>query len=132
MGGLLHRRLEETAARTAAGLPVAVIELLLRLVIPTLGPDLGASLRGSQSINVADMAAAEVRAKLNEFELLIGSPVVVLLVAEHDGVLMEWPEAVAYYDDIWYPGSDDLLLLGTGRLGFVSLSHEEELVWGEL
>lgn len=126
------RRLEGTTALTPAGLPAAVVQLLLRVVFPMLGHDMGASRLGSKKVNVADATAAEVRTTLNHLEPLVGSPVVVLLVAERDGVVMEWPEVTAYFDDLWYPGSDDLLVLGTATGGFVALSHEEELVYGEL
>lgn len=87
--------------------------------------------RPSQAIVRADIARAspdQVRAVL--FGLPIGDDwVEVVWPYERAGVRMRFRDFVRYYDDLWYPSSDDLLITNGTKTWLLEVNHEETVTF---
>jgi hypothetical protein len=98
----------EQLRRIAAGRP-PLSQAIVRVDISRAGPD-------------------EVRATLSG--LPIGDDwVEVVWPFERAGVRMRFRDFVRYYDDLWYPSSDDLLITNSTKTWLLEVNHEETVTY---
>jgi hypothetical protein len=45
---------------------------------------------------------------------------------------LNYGDFVACFDDLWYPGAENVWLIGTRERAFLTLNHEEYLVAGTI
>jgi hypothetical protein len=77
--------------------------------------------------DISDLSPPAVRGVLSDWMQASQAPFSVLWLGESAGVVIEGERFIAHYDDLWYPGSDDVWVLSPGSGTLIMLSHEEEL-----
>ncbi len=101
--------------------------LVTHAVIAKLFPEGKDADEGTISFDVSSLGLDEIRYRLREVELEQESMIEIVYPALRQGLTMRWRDFVRYYDDLWYPGVDDVIVIQRGGLVFLSLSHEEYL-----
>ena len=76
--------------------------------------------------------SGKVRKILSQFPLLPESQVKVYWDATRDGILITYKLFIKYYDDLWYPSSDDVWIFDDGLEWLLEISHEEEIAFYKL
>lgn len=77
----------------------------------------------SDECDARDMSSDEVRKWLQQ-SAIYGSAWFVW-IGFGEGVAIKFKDFVQYYDDLWFPGSDDLLIVSKDGQVAITLSHEE-------
>ena len=121
----LQRRLADAGVKTATPIPSPASALLLHLVLPRVDVMLESPVPGSWQADVSDLDADDIRDYLTQWGSSLGSPVVIAWRWDKEGAVIELAEFIAHFDDLWYPSSDDLVIIGTDGREFMFLWHEE-------
>jgi len=74
---------------------------------------------------IYDALPADVRAWLHQLPIDMQTSVSVLWPAMHSGLSMTFQAFVDIYDDLWYPGSDDVWVRPLAGAWLLELDHEE-------
>jgi hypothetical protein len=80
----------------------------------------------SQEFSVTDLTAEAVPTKLS-FLGIVDEDVLVCWPAFREGFKMKWSAFVAHLPDLWYPGSDDVMVISFSRAWVLEITHEEEV-----
>jgi hypothetical protein len=83
-----------------------------------------------RSLDISNMEPNEVRGILHTTELPRDGLVRVIWPFEQFVVRMHGPDVITYFDDLWHPSRDDLLIVNDDRTLIVEFSHEEFLTVG--
>jgi len=128
------RRLEEAGlAGQVEPLDSAMCELLVTWLTPLL--------REHETIEQLQAAGAQwiygddpdaTRAHLKEFRDRLGERVCALWPFEAFAVEINLADFAEHFDDLWYPASDDVWLLSLDHRRFVTINHEELVLYGDL
>lgn len=77
-------------------------------------------------LDISSVSQAEVRKVLSPMR--DATEVVWLIWVQYlSGVMVRYDEFVNYYDDFWYPSSDDLWITNSAVTFLIEISHEEML-----
>ena len=74
---------------------------------------------------IQDAPPADVRAWLHQLPVDMQTAVSVLWPAMHSGLSVTFQAFVDVYDDLWYPGSDDVWVRPPSGAWLLELDHEE-------
>lgn len=75
--------------------------------------------------DISDETPAQVRQYLSGLGIAEWENVYLVWVANQIGVQMAFGDFVQYYDDIWYPSSDDIWISSENLSWFLNFDHEE-------
>jgi len=79
----------------------------------------------AQRIDITQAEPEEVRGILLSFGIPPDEMVACLWFSGLDGIALCYADFVAYYDDLWYPASDDVLVMNRTCSWFLAIDHEE-------
>ena len=124
IAGLRGRYALLTAAQLARTLVIAKAHILEALVDPTT------RLRGhTQRIDIAQAEPEEVRGILRSLEVPPDKMVACIWFSGLDGITLCYADFVAHYDDLWYPSSDDVLVMDRTYSWFLVIDHGEAITF---
>ncbi|MET1009316.1 MAG: hypothetical protein ABWY96_04590 [Gaiellaceae bacterium] len=130
---MLQRLDEAGLAGRAVPLDAAVGELLVTWLTPLL--------REHESIEQLEAAGADwvygddpsaTRARLREYRDRLGETVCALWPFDAFALEIALADFADHFDDLWYPASDDVWLLSLDHRRFLTINHEELLLYGDL
>ena len=98
------------------------LDELLSAVKPVIGNPFGGVVM--QNFSVADLQPEGVIAKLKSLDIA-EKDVLVCWPAFAEGFRMRWSVFLAHLDDLWYPSSDDVIVISSKGLWALELTHEE-------
>jgi hypothetical protein len=71
--------------------------------------------------------SSEIRQWLGKVEM--HGVAAVVWIGLKDGIRIAFKDFICFYDDLWFPSSDDVLLMSQDGNTSVMLSHEELFTW---
>lgn len=77
----------------------------------------------------SDWSSEEVRKWL--MSVGIQGDVNVVWIGLHEGIRLDYSKFVEFYDDLWFPASDDVLVVTLDRVASLEISHEELFRWAK-
>ena len=88
-------------------------------------------LKNKQTINLEDLDCQEVKDVLTPLSQHLN---IVYILWFSDNVIckIEYSHFIQFYDDLWYPASDDILIVPADYKWIISIDHEEILKYGEV
>jgi hypothetical protein len=111
--------------------PLAMLDRLVELSDETARAQSAVCLAASRTAQptkqylIQDALPADVRAWLHQLPVDMQTAVFVLWPALHSGMSMTFRVFVDLYDDLWYPGSDDVWVRPIAGGWLLELDHEE-------
>jgi hypothetical protein len=84
------------------------------------------------AVSIERASDEDVRSLLQQYAEDVGETVCGLWTFQGTAVEMLYADFVERFDDLWYPASTDVWLLSFLERRFVSVSHEEFVLFGDL
>ena len=82
--------------------------------------------KAAQAFSIADMSAEAISAKLGSLAVRVET-VWAYWPAFREGFEIKWEMLVSRFDELWYPSSDDLIVMSPDATWVLEVTHEESV-----
>jgi hypothetical protein len=79
--------------------------------------------------SIQDVSDDETRNMLSKLPILLDAQVNLVWASQGAGIIIPYLTFIKYFDDLWYPGSDDIWIYEDGMEWILEISHEEKITF---